>query len=160
MASHSQHPGSPSNVLDQWLASRPLKADPGFVERVRARIQDPEILVDILLDELPKLPGPISEPIDLTSAVRRKLSPQTDPLPEPIWFRWIMPLAAAATLAFILISFRGEAPAPDALPSIELAALPAQQDPELTRIFALAANLDPRIDLDNLDVGALTLLTR
>lgn len=153
-------PDSPDNLLkafDNWLLSNRLNSATDMQNRVRERLKDPGLITDFLLDSLPALPDPIRE-IDLSSQIRRRIHARPEALPEPLWFRWIMPLAAAATLALAISSFSSSAPGPaDKAPDV---ASLAGQDPELTRIFALAANLDPDIDLGRLDSDAIALLAR
>lgn len=63
-----------------------------------------------------------------------------------VWFKWLVPLAAAATLTLTFISFQQSAPnggqleAPSALTVAEPGL--SSVDAELMDIFALAANLE------------------
>jgi hypothetical protein len=86
----------------------------------------------------------------MAEQVRGKIRDASQPTPVPFWFRWVPPVAAAATLLVAFIGFRMEAPSPaDHTVTVENRMTDGNpvEDENLTRIFALASNLQSDVDV-------------
>lgn len=139
--------------FDKWLAEPAVQAPSGLLERVRGRIAEEnqawEKQLDALFAKDPSLRNP-----DMVARIRQKISRKPDQN-KVIWFQWLTPVAAALILGIAFFSFQTRAPSPEAVPALQsqmALSTPAELsvDPELTRIFALAANLQGTSDMSRL----------
>lgn len=164
MKSPSDEPIPVLDHFDQWLASDSVQPRPGMMARIRARMAAEDQAFEQALDTLftpdPALRNPL-----MATRVRERL----DAMPAPerdnvIWFQWLTPIAAACVLGIALFSFQSKAPSPQlSLAAHEAPTLTVQmdpaRDPEITRIFALAANLQGTSDMSRLQsVDSLAFL--
>ena len=101
----------------------------------------------------------------MVKKIRRRLAlGDSRARPRADWFSWLAPLAAAAMLAFALVSFQSRAPVneagPTGTPAPRIAPVPpAREDPQLTQIMALDANLAVDADMTKLEsVDSLAFL--
>lgn len=141
--------------FDAWLKAPSAIPPDDFLERLKHRLHEPSTDLEERLDALFQ-PDPRLYDPDLAAKVRQRLesAPILRPARAP-WFQWAAPLAATLILGLAFYSFQQSAPAPAAFqPTADTApaALPAPsaEDPELTRIFALAANLQSNTDMARL----------
>jgi hypothetical protein len=144
--------------FDQWLRQQAVQPRPGMADRVRARLRQSPASVDDLIDQLLR-PNPFLARPHMAQAVRQRLADE-ERFRQPVpWMRWLSPVAAAATLAFAFFSFQTRAPAPHDHGAPAQVAAPSQPasaatNSELTELFALAANLDTKgnvADLQSVD---------
>lgn len=145
-------PDDMDRILDQLLASQPLKAAPGALETLRQRIRRDEADVESALDPLFAIDPSLRLP-NLARQVRERLNrgPEASPQPQPRnWFSWVTPLAAACVLGLSLFSFQQQAPAPQSAEIADSHAPRMAEDAELTQIFALAANLQASADVSGI----------
>ena len=104
-----------------------------------------EETLDGLMRPLPHLYDP-----SMAEQVRENVRAPSPARPVPFWFRWGPPVAAAATLLVAFIGFRMDAPSTASPPppvENRLAASVPVEDENLTRIFALASNLQSEVDV-------------
>ncbi len=150
MDNHRQMHDKELKQFDNWLLNTSIQPRAGMVERVRARLQD-SANVDGILDKLLEPDYSLRDPYMLQK-VRQRLEESNRKENRFAWATWLPPLAAAATLTLAFISFQKQAPS---LPKIETPTLAAvetmDRDLELTRIMALAANLQSSADVAKLD---------
>ncbi|NDV62682.1 hypothetical protein G0Q06_09490 [Puniceicoccales bacterium CK1056] len=144
---HSQH----LQAFEQWLSESRIQARPGMLSRIRNRIaaQDTEFeqRIDSLFAQDPTLGDP-----QMVAKVRARIEPKQDQ-EKIIWFQWLTPVAAALVLGIAFFSFQNKAPqAPMPQEAQVVISSPAalSDDPEITRIFALAANLQGASDMSRL----------
>jgi hypothetical protein len=139
--------------FEQWLSERPVNAHPDLLARVRTQIatenEEIERKIDALFAQDPSLRNP-----RMTSQVRARIQKIPDQS-NVIWFQWLTPVAAAVVLGIAFFSFQTKAPLPEAsFPAEQQLVLSAQPEPandsELTRIFALASNLEGTSDMSRL----------
>ena len=149
--------------FDNWLQITRVDVRPGFLSRVRERLDENSTDLDEVLDSLLQ-PDPQLRVQNMADRVRIRLNGRPAQ-PEAIsWFKWITPLAAAATLTLAFMSFQIRAPKDIPALAGELDTPSAfsvspQPDSELTRIFALAANLHGSANVSDLQsVDNLALL--
>jgi hypothetical protein len=111
--------------------------------------------VEQLLDGLFKVDPALANP-HMVKRVRNRLDSTVKPARDKvIWFQWLTPAAAACILGIAFFSFQTKAPSPPAsLAAMDSSVLSVPvdlpQDPELTRIFALASNLQTTSDMARL----------
>lgn len=147
--------------IEERFQQLPLCASPRFSLSLQERIQTqlPQSAEDRALDSL-FLPDPSLGLPDMPQRVRQRLHATAHPPASRLlhfpWQRFIAPVAAAATLALAFISFQQEAPdyprqtATPVLASNLQTTTDSEADAELTRIFALAQNLKPSVQVDQL----------
>jgi len=156
MDNSRQSDDSPLDGFDAWLRSAAVEPPPDFVARIRTRLRETPDMTDAILDEL-FLPDPTRRDADMVARVRQRLvEPVEVPSTSLIWFRWLTPLAAAATLTFAFIGFHSRAPQAVHQESIATSTIPveapaAEEDTQLTQIFALATNLHGTVDMTKLE---------
>ncbi len=125
--------------LFDWLRHSTVSPRPGMAARIRQRMASLPASADAAIDQL-LAPQPQLRDPAMVAKVRLRL--RTEPLPQqapiPAWFRWLAPVAAAAVLALAFASFQFTGPRRQPAPAL---------DPELTRIFALAATLHAEGDI-------------
>ncbi|HKJ90767.1 MAG TPA: hypothetical protein VJ960_06505 [Oceanipulchritudo sp.] len=143
------------NHFDAWLKTPSAVPRKDFLRRLKIRLHQPAPNLEERLDALfqpdprlydPDLPAKIRQSLEAASSARSARVP---------WFQWAAPLAATLILGLAFYSFQQSAPTPAAFmptAATDPAALPAPsaEDPELTRIFALAANLQSTPDMARL----------
>lgn len=148
----------PLEQFDAWLRRLPIEPPPGFSRQVRRSLrenasQNPETAIN----ELFRIDARLRDP-DMAGKVRRRLKETGQPVVKAPahWFQWLSPLAATLVLGLTFFSFQQQAPEPRTAPqapgfaqSQNTGNLPAE-DPELTRIFALASNLMAPADMADL----------
>ena len=143
------HRNSDSPELDRfdaWLRSRAVQPRTGFLQCVRARLADPDAELDRAIDQL-FLRDPLLRNPRMAAIVRQRMGRQSQAAaPAPSWFNWLVPLAAAATLAAAFVSFQTRAPRPSLIEGVPATAAvqgleAGTEDIQLTEIFALASNL-------------------
>jgi hypothetical protein len=144
---HSQH----LQAFEQWLSESPIQARPDMLARVRSRIgahdQEIEQRIDALFVPDPALGNP-----QMAAKVRARIQQKQDQ-EKVIWFQWLTPVAAALVLGIAFFSFQNKAPQTPMLQEAQLViSSPAtlSDDSEITRIFALAANLQGASDMSRL----------
>ncbi|MFO7724041.1 MAG: hypothetical protein R6V45_00710 [Oceanipulchritudo sp.] len=138
--------------FEAWLKKPSAKPDPDFLGRLKTRLHEPEPGFERRLNALFQ-PDPHLYDPDLPAKIRLRL--KAAPTVRVPWFQWAAPLAATLVLGLAFYSFQQSAPSPPALPGPsvhEPAALAADssEDRELTRIFALASNLQSNTDMARL----------
>ena len=138
--------------FDIWLQTPEAAPREDFLERLKIRLHQPgpdlEERIDALFRPDPQLYDP-----DLSTKIRQRL--KTPSVVRFPWFQWAAPLAATLVLGFAFYSFQQSAPTRHAsLPTAATApaslSTEATEDPELTRIFALASNLQANTDMARL----------
>jgi hypothetical protein len=143
-------PDDMDRILDQLLASQPLKAAPGALETLRQRLRRDEADVESALDPLFAIDPTLRVP-NLARQVRDRLARAPEASPQPRkWFSWVTPLAAACVLGLSLFSFQQQAPAPQSAEIADSHAPHLAEDAELTQIFALASNLQVSADVSGI----------
>ncbi|NBD38802.1 MAG: hypothetical protein GVY10_09555 [Verrucomicrobia bacterium] len=150
----ARNDSSPSDLpphLEAWLHSQPLQADRKMAASVLRKIREEdaerrfEETLDGWMRPLPHLYVP-----SLAEQVRENVRNASRTAPAPFWFRWGPPVAAAATLLVAFIGFRMDAPSTATLPppaENSLVGSVPVEDENLTRIFALASNLQSEVDV-------------
>ena len=139
-----------------WLRKPAILPPPDFLERTRQRILSEVEPADQLVDQLLEMDASMRNP-QMVHLVRRRLAQaETSTNTRSLaWFSWLAPLAAAATLALAFVSFQTQAPRQASTmvvqtdPGILVEESP-DEDSELTRIFALAANLHSSANMAHL----------
>ena len=144
------------NEFDKWLKTNKVQPQPNLLARVRARLGESGRNVDDLLDELFQCDTRLRDP-EMVRKVRRQIdASDRHENGTVVWFRWLAPLAAAATLTLAFVSFQTQAPeAPlseGSAPGFTIIETPPSQlDSDVTRIFALAVNLQSDTDMTKLE---------
>lgn len=140
--------------FDAWLKKNPVVPDAGFLAAVRARLEQPTDELEKSINALFR-PDPNLRDPQMAAKVRQRMERAYPPPSGGRWFRWLTPLAAAATLTLAFVSFQMQAP--DHVPSMASDARPepliapsVESDTDLTEIFALAANLHGPADVSSL----------
>lgn len=142
--------------FDQWLNRSRVQPPANLLTRVRAHLQEPSASLDKSIDQLLQQDPDLNDP-RMVWKVRAELA--NEPMADnssPVWYRWLSPLAAAATLTLAFVSFQSSGPRPaDTDVSLPLQAsvessLP-DLDSEMTQIIALASNLEGMSDLSKLE---------
>jgi hypothetical protein len=153
---HSPPENLPVERFENWLKTGKIDPPAGLLARVRSRIDAGEDGLDPLIDGLLASDPQLSDP-DMAKKLRLRIAATeaNEPI-TPVWFAWLAPLAAAATLAFAFFSFQDTAPRPAQQGSGIVApgygpGFALDQDPELTRIMALASNLTANADMSKLE---------
>jgi hypothetical protein len=140
--------------FDAWLKEAPVVPDKGFLAAVRSRLEQPSGDLEAAIDELLQ-PDPSLKDPHMAAKVRQRMARSHSSRNSSQWFRWLTPLAAAATLTLAFISFQMQAPGPMAPVALNsgpgpVAAPSVEPDTDLTEIFALAANLHGPADVSSL----------
>jgi hypothetical protein len=139
-----------------WLSKLAVQPKPDFLQRTRQRLLENSEPADQLLDQLLKMDESMRNP-QMVHLVRHRLAETRESASSRslAWFSWLAPLAAAATLTLAFVSFQSRAPRE--APNMALQTDPGilvediiDEDSELTRIFALAANLHSSADMSQL----------
>jgi hypothetical protein len=148
----------PLQQFDAWLRHLPIEAPPDISHRVRRVLREnPSPDPETAIDELFQIDARLRDP-NMAGKVRRRLKEVGQPVVNAPahWFQWLSPLAATLVLGLTFFSFQQQAPEPRPAPqapgfahSQTTGNLPAE-DPELTRIFALASNLMAPADMAEL----------
>lgn len=140
----------------QWLNRSRVQPPANLLARVRAQLQKPSASLDESIDQLLQQDPHLNDP-QMVWKVRAALAnePMTDK-PSPVWYRWLSPLAAAATLTLAFVSFQSSGPrSADTDVSLPLQASAESSlpdlDSEMTQIIALASNLEGMSDLSKLE---------
>lgn len=138
-------------AFDEWLRARPLQPGPqetsALLEKVRSDCHDRDF-EEMLTKAL--RPDPTLYEPTMAARVRADIESSANAATTPSWFRWATPLAAAATLAVAFLGFRMEAPSsagPTVPATAQSAPARSAEDENLTRIFALASNLQSDVDV-------------
>ena len=142
--------------FDAWLGSATVRPPQDFLQRVRSRLQDAPDSADAWIEELLQPDLSLRDPRMLAKVRQRLADQQPEIAASRIWFPWLAPLAAAATLAFAFFSFQSQVPQQwqrdsgiqNSLANQSSSSLP---DEQTTAIFALASNLQGGADLSKLD---------
>ena len=140
-------------AFDNWLGERTVVLKPGMQDRIRSRMAREEQSIEHKLDRLFQMDPALSSP-EMAGKVRLRLEKNTS-RDKVIWFQWATPIAAALLLGVAFFSFQNRA-AIERMPVPQEAAIvissPAESpdDLELTRIFALASNLQGTSDMSRL----------
>lgn len=154
MKPSSTHDNDILKRFENWLEAPAIRPRQGFRERLRHRLEqmpaDPEEAIDELLKPDPSLKNPY-----MAARIRARLQESPPDRRPARWFQWAAPIAAAALLTLTFISFQTHAPQvpgprlaqPEPVEALPPATAP---DSELTRIFALAANLQTKGDMTRL----------
>lgn len=143
--------------FESWLKKPGMMPRPGLPERVRERLHADAEAADPYIDALLKMDASLRVP-EMAARVRQRLAAEegAQEARPANWFNWLAPLAAAATLALAFMSFQTQTPrnetvrtGEDALASgVSVEAI--SDDSEVTRIFALAANLHASANMSDL----------
>lgn len=141
--------------FDAWLKIPSVIPRNDFLRRLKIRLHQPapdlEERIDTLFQPDPRLYDP-----DLPAKIRLRLKAASGDRPARVpWFQWAAPLAATLILGLAFYSFQQSAPnsvafVPTAATGPAALSAPSAEDPELTRIFALAANLQSTPDMARL----------
>jgi hypothetical protein len=142
--------------FDKWLKESKIQPPSDMLPRVRSRLGEHPADFDDLLDEL-FLPDTRMRDPDMIRKIRLRIrDAEGESAGTVTWFKWLAPLAAAATLTLAFISFQSgspDGPSPDIGPSgltiVETS--PSQLDSDVTQIFALAVNLQGDADMTKLE---------
>ena len=141
--------------FDKWLKDKSIQAPEDLLVRVRTHLRNSPDLLDEKIDELFQQNSSLSDP-QMIWKVRGQLTEiETDSAPVSPWFKWLAPLAVAATLTLAFISFQSQGP--QVIPDqgmenvVTLGDTPLGLDEDMTRILALAANLDGTGDVSKLE---------
>lgn len=131
-------------AFEQWLADSPVKPRPGLLGRVRDRIAEEDRTIDQTIDALFSRDVSRNDP-QMAAKVRDRIGRKPTP-DKVVWYQWLTPLAAALVLGVAFFSFQNKAPyqdtpLPDRVNHVVAAPSAFSDDPEITRIFALASNL-------------------
>jgi hypothetical protein len=153
----SEHHEKSDYLLDRfetWLKDTRVTPDKGFLEGVRARMNETPMDLDDAIDSLLR-PNPDLRDPHMAAKIRQRMEQTIPARPNTPWFQWLTPLAAAAMLGLAFVSFQMQAPdtrAPVATFETPTPLLPtfAEPDSDLTQIFALAANLHGPADVSSL----------
>lgn len=143
-------------AFDQWLNKGSVQPPANLLARVRAHLQEPPASLDESIDQLLQQNPDLNDP-HMVWKVRAELQNETmTGNASPVWYRWLSPLAAAATLTLAFVSFQSSGPKPaDADVSLPLQASVesplSDLDSEMMQIIALAANLEGMSDLSKLE---------
>jgi hypothetical protein len=135
-------------AFDQWLKEGRVLPPENLLSNVRAHLRTAPVALDEQIDELLR-PNPSLTDPHMAWKVRGRLARESSSGSRAqAWFRWLSPLAAAATLTLAFVSFQTSGP--NAIPApgfspvslADGAVVPAVDlDSDMTCILALAANL-------------------
>lgn len=154
----NKHQSKDSDLIrfDAWLGSEEVSPPADLLLRIRRRLREGADPADELIDDLLR-PNPALRNDFMLARVRRELAePVSEVHARGNWFRWLTPLAAAATLAFAFFSFQSRTPrAWETNAGSQVSQLPPSThelfDERTTEIFALASNLQGGTDLSKLE---------
>jgi hypothetical protein len=156
MENTSQQADETLDQFDKWLKENKIEPQSSLLPAIRARLHEEVADFDTVLDELFQPDTRLRNP-DMVEKVRLRIrSEEPETAANVVWFKWLAPLAAAATLALTFISFQNRAPdgalleAPSPVLTVTEPAVSAT-DPELIDIFALAANLEGGPEMTKLE---------
>ncbi len=141
--------------FDKWLKDSTIQSPNDMLERVRARLRNSPVLLDEKIDELFQQDASLTDPQMIWKIRGQLTETQIDSAPVQPWFKWLAPLAAAATLTLAFISFQSQGP--QVIPDqglgnlVTLGDTPVDLDEDMTRILALAANLNGIGDVSKLE---------
>ena len=142
--------------FDKWLKSSKIQPPKNRAALVRARIDEAPADLDDLLDEMLRQDPRMRNPQMILNVRNELEGADAANTGSHVWFKWLTPLAAAATLTFALVSFQSRAPhvSSPAIVAVEAQAAEnfgPQLDSEVTQIFALAVNLKGDTDVTTLE---------
>ena len=156
MKSSHQEQDSQMDRFFTWLNKPAVQPKADFLKRTRQRLLTESEPVDQLLDQLLKMDASMRNP-QMVHLVRHRLDEtrQAGSNRSLAWFSWMAPLAAAATLTLAFVSFQSRAPREAPVMAVQtdpgiLVENIVDEDSEITRIFALAANLHSSADMSQL----------
>jgi hypothetical protein len=142
--------------FDKWLKDKSIQAPQDLLVRVRAHLRNSPVLLDEKIDELFQQNSSLSDPQMIWKVRGQLTETETDSAPVRPWFKWLAPLAAAATLTLAFISFQSQGP--QVIPGqgmenvVAIGDTPLDLDEDMTRILALAANLNGTGDVSKLEL--------
>ena len=141
--------------FDKWLKDSKIEPPTDLLARVRASLRDSSTRIDEKMDELFQPDPALSDPQMIWKVRARLAERETDSDPVRLWFRWLAPLTAAATIALAFVSFQSQGPVAvpqqDNADSLALVDASVDLDEDMTRILALAANLDGTSNVSKLE---------
>lgn len=132
--------------FDKWLKDSEIEPPTDMLMKVRARLRDSSARIDEKIDELFQPDPALSDPKMVWKVRARLAEREMDSIPVRPWFKWLAPLAAAATITLAIVSFQSQGPKAvperDNAGSLALVDTSVDLDEDMTRILALAANLN------------------
>ena len=141
--------------FDKWLKDSMIEPSADMLMNVRARLRDSSTSVDQTIDELFQMDPSLSDPTMIWKVRGRLAENETDSHPVQPWFKWLAPLAAAATLTLAIIGLQSQGPKvlqdPNDAAPLALVDTSVDLDEDMTRILALAANLNGANDVSKLE---------
>lgn len=154
--------------LDELLSSRPVRVRADFLESLRSQVDPDSFQSDSRIEKLLSV-NPVSARGDFLRSLKARLMPEQNEERKVIYFPvWVRNFAAVAAIAAISATIwlnRDTVPHEESVrvtvtdeAPLTLDDLFQSQDPELTRILALADNLQPGQNLQNLDKGIESML--